>query len=163
MQFKTPIFVLAAIAGASAFAIPEDLEDGMYSVNLVDGEHIWEKLSEAPAAPEESTPNEAREVVRELTTRDDRLRCGCVNRMSAGECNVVSKFAGVVAFVCNTRASDATVYRQQFADAYRIITDNCGYYMAGTLVGDVNIGYMRLWETNNDVCASALYSNNHHC
>ncbi|KAF4950183.1 hypothetical protein FSARC_13275 [Fusarium sarcochroum] len=152
MKATTPLLVLQSVVACTAFTLPENLPNGVYSLHVdAKGREVSEGLTLDHTTT--VTPKTPPRHLNARQTKDeggwDRdqpdLWCGCG---TDGEVTQAwySIWGDVVAFCCASGTFPMSSSR--YADHLARITDRCGWYVPGTYspssigLSSVDCGYM---------------------
>ncbi|KAK3390739.1 hypothetical protein B0H63DRAFT_519953 [Podospora didyma] len=146
---------------ATAFRIPEDTPDGVYTAYYnTTGHQILELISPIPAASSSSASQFSRgikqgvtELVRFPHTKRGQSWCGCTFGMDHGDCDAANEalkaqfspgynlaartgtFAvrgSAAAFACNYGNYNVQIFSGTVITGAQHVTSSCGWYIAGT-------------------------------
>ncbi|KAM0236636.1 hypothetical protein ACHAP5_009322 [Fusarium lateritium] len=178
---------------AGAFKVPEGTTDGFYKVHLdAHRKEIHERVS---SLKNEGTPADVSIAKRSLKEKRERYWsqwCGCGIELNHDNCDDAVQdlkdqmgstvwFVGprsafysirgdAVAFSCNTGHLDALTSADWVTESADVVTDHCGWYVAGTGRCDyvtfeantTDMGYM-IWRDGVDFCGNAEASSSWNC
>lgn len=176
-------FALALLSTTSAFVIPANQVDGMYSVRRsADGNDVH--VAVKPMAARRSATSSAPHQFGKRDVGD--VHCGCGITLNSGDTDAAvedlktqldnfefidpsmsyySIRGGTVAFVCNDDGNARLrAWRNEVTEAFSEITAACGLYVAGSTGGyeSYSIGYM-VNSDGLDFCGNSLSAPGDHC
>lgn len=200
MLFLQAALAAFLVVGVSAFRLPGNLEDGRYGVYVDEhGQEVHMRLtSEGSSVVHVARHAEADHqsiIENPLEKRSEvGIWCGCGIELNHGDCDAavnalsdelatnpgtdpfLSHYlirGSVVAFLCADCCGPVSIQVQpwELHDALARVTQDCGWYIAGTYrmfksyeqtLDWASLGYMRYFE-GLDFCGAALGSSQHSC